>query len=136
LDGTWWQTQNLKPYIPDNEKKGRGHVIMDGAVVPGGGGYEAEVFFRSGFLHDGSKINRCIKHITKGQMAVPWAGPFIAFRHADVIGSFHAVMDEELPALIRYFRTGMTGPITALKEARREARKEARKEARRAWRSQ
>ena len=130
LGGKWWQTQNLKPYIPDDEKKGRGHVIMDGAEVRGSG-YEAEVFFQSGFLHDGSKINRCIQCITKGEMAMPWAGPFIAFRHADVTGSLDAVMDEELPALILYFRTGMTGPITALKEAQRVALKEAQ----RAWRS-
>jgi hypothetical protein len=32
-----------------------------------------------------------------------------------IIGStgIDAVMDEELPALIQYFRTGMIGPITA-----------------------
>jgi len=143
--GNCWQTLNLRPYIPDDEQKGRSHMIMDGAVIPGesqtksffGDAFispEAILFFRSGFRHDGSKINRCIQHITKGHMAVPWAGPFIAFKHADIFGSHSAVMDEELPVLIQYFRTGMTGPITARKDAKKEARKKGRKAARRAWR--
>jgi hypothetical protein len=41
LDGKWWQTLNLKPYIPDDEQKGRGHVIMDGAVIPGEGSVDS-----------------------------------------------------------------------------------------------
>lgn len=140
LKGQWWQTKNLKPYIPDDEKKGRGHVIMDGALVPGEDsisyGCTSEIFFRKNFLHDGSKINRCIQYMTNGQMAVPWAGPFIAFRYSDALWSYDAVMNQDMSVLIQYFRTGITGPVTALAEAQREARKDARKEARRAWRSQ
>lgn len=140
MKGQWWQTKNLKPYIPDDEKKGRGHVIMDGALVPGEDsisyGCTSEIFFRKNFLHDGSKINRCIQYMTNGQMAVPWAGPFIAFRYSDALWSYDAVMNQDMSVLIQYFRTGITGPVTALAEAQREARKDARKEARRAWRSQ
>jgi hypothetical protein len=57
-------------------------------------------------------------------MAMPWVGPFITFRHADLVGSIPAVMDEDMPVMIQYFKTGITGSIVA------------RKEARRAWRSQ
>lgn len=140
LKGQWWQTRNLKPYIPDDERKARGHLIMDGALVPCGGGIstrgELEIFFRNSFLRDGSKINRCIQHITNGQVAMPWAGPFIAFRHSDVLKSYEVVMDEDMPVLIEYFKTGITGPGPAFREAQRKARKEARKEARKAWRGQ
>jgi hypothetical protein len=139
LKGQGWQTLNLKPYIPDQEKKGRDYVAMDGPIIPHEGGIsmqgELGMFFRRNFLHDGSKINRCIQHITNGQVAVPWAGPFVAFKHSDILESFSAVMDEDLPVLIQFFRTGITGTITARKEAQREARKEARKEAKGAWRS-
>ena len=136
----WWHTLNLKPHIPDEEKGGRGHVVVDGAdAVPGEGGvsagYASQIFFRKDFLRDGSRINRCIQHITQGRAALPWAGPFIAFRHADLIGAIPAVMHEDMPALIQYFRTGNIGPTTTWKEAQRQRRKEARKEARRDWES-
>ena len=132
MKGQQWKTLNLKPYIPNNEKKGRGHVVIDGALVPGEGGIsssgELEIFFRRSFLHDGAKINCCIQHLTNGQMAMPWAGPFIAFKHADALGLYGAAMGEDMPVLIQYFRTGITGPGTALKEARKQAQ--------RAWWSQ
>ena len=113
-NGRGWQTLNLKPYLPDDEKKGRDRVKMDGAwAIDKDGialGRSAELYFRHSFLNDGSKINRCIQHITSGKMAMPWAGPFIAFRHSNAIwdDSLNVVMDEDLPVMIDYFRTGRT----------------------------
>jgi hypothetical protein len=105
-----WQTRNLRPYIPDDGKKGRGHIRMDGALVPDGDitlGMMAELFFRSD-LPEGSKINRCIQRITNGRMARPWAGPFVAFRRTHLDTSIDAVMEQDLPVMIRYFTYGKT----------------------------
>lgn len=141
MKGQWWQTLNLKPYIPDNEKKGRGLVVMNGTEVSLGDGVYGTgllgMFFRLKFRHDGSKINRCIQRVTNGQMAMPWAGPFIAFKYIQGLNTaFGAVMSEDMPALTQYFRTGFASPAVAEGEARKKAWKEARKEARAAWRNQ
>jgi len=105
--GQTWQTRNLKPYIPDDEKRGRGHVRIDGPLVPAEGGIMlgtmAEIFFRSGFTEDGSTPNRCIQRLTNGKMARPWAGPFIAFRRTHLDTSVDAVMEQDLPVWIKYF---------------------------------
>ena len=99
-NGQWWQTCNLRPYIPDDGKKGRGHVQMDGALVPSGGvflGTMAEVFFRSDLPENGSKTNRCIQRITNGHMAQPWTGPFIAFRRTHLkAGVLHSLQMSSL----------------------------------------
>ena len=109
-NGQWWQTRNLRLYIPDDGKKGRGHVQMDGALVPAGGvflGTMAGVFFRSDLPENGSKTNRCIQRITNGRMARPWAGPFIAFRRTHLNMSIDAVMEQNLPIMIQYFTYGI-----------------------------
>jgi hypothetical protein len=116
LDGNgWgWQTLNLKPYLPDDEKKGWDHVKMDGTWAIDKDGIalsrSAKLYFQRSFLNDGSKINCSIQHITNGKMAMPWAGPFIAFRHSNAIwdDSLNVVMDEDLPVMIDYFRMGRT----------------------------
>jgi len=70
-----------------------------------------------------------VETLPKGQLAMPWADPSVAFRYSDVLQSYGAVMDRDMLVLIQYFRAGITG-------SGRAARQDTRKEARRAWRSQ
>jgi hypothetical protein len=102
-----WQTQNLRPYIPDDERKGRAHIhfghqfsMVRGVMTSGPA---IQIFFRKNFQEDGSKLNRCIQHITAGKVARPWAGPFIAFRSTGADTIWNAELEEDLPILIEYF---------------------------------
>ncbi|KAG8982875.1 hypothetical protein FRB93_007754 [Tulasnella sp. JGI-2019a] len=107
--GQTWQTRNLKPYIPDSEKKGRSSVHIDGALEPMGGvmvGGMAEIFFRNASFTGTSKVNQCIQKLTKGKTARPWAGPVIAFRRTHLNSNLSAVMDKDLLVLVSYFKSG------------------------------
>lgn len=106
-DKGFWQTQNLRPYIPDDERKGRGHIRLSDQLSTVGGvitsGPAIQIFFRKNFQKDGSKLNRCIQHITAGKVALPWAGPFIAFQSTGADTIWNAELEEDLPILIEYF---------------------------------
>lgn len=108
-DGRFWQTQNLRPYIPDDERKGRGHIHLNNQLSMVRGvltsGPDIQIFFRKNFQEDGSKHNSCIQHITAGKVALPWAGPFIAFRSTGADTIFNAELEEDLPILIEYFNS-------------------------------
>ncbi|CAA7263026.1 unnamed protein product [Cyclocybe aegerita] len=108
--GQTWQTLNLRPYLPDDEKRGRARVRLDGPMVPGEGGIKlglmSDVFYRRNFTSDGSQRNRCIERSTKGKMAHPWSGPFIMLRRTHLDTSYDVVMEQDLPMLMKFFTTG------------------------------
>lgn len=111
-DGSWWQTQNLRPYLPDDKHKGRGYLRIDGPFVPSEGGIQLgtmiDIFDTRAFTN-GSKVNRCIQRLTNGKVARPWAGNFVSFRGTHVNQSMAAVLDQDLPVLVKYFTSGVGG---------------------------
>lgn len=108
--GKTWQTLNLRPYLPDDEKQGRARACLDGPMVPEEGGIMlglmSDVFYRRNFANDGSQRNRCIERLTKGKMAHPWSGPFIMLRRTLLNTSYSGVMEQDLPMLTTFFTTG------------------------------
>ena len=110
-----WRTINLRPHLPDDEKRGRAMTRLYGAPVPHKPdifpdaitlGPMLDVFYRKNFYSDGSKRNRCIERLTDGTMHLPWSGSFIVLRwtHADKFED--AIIEEDLPMLKKFFTTG------------------------------
>ena len=76
------QKPDLSPYLPSDVSIGRQYI--DGTTVPKGDilfvTTMIAIFYNERFLEDGSKRNNCISRLTNGKTALPWAGPFFAFR--------------------------------------------------------
>jgi len=39
-----------------------------------------QFYFRDNFMNDGSKLNECVRKITGGKAAHPWAGPILVLK--------------------------------------------------------
>ncbi|KAF9479667.1 hypothetical protein BDN70DRAFT_982803 [Pholiota conissans] len=114
-----WQTINMHPYLPDNEKKGRASVQLNGPMVPQGRitmGLMSEVFYRKDNNKGSSKLNRCVKRLTGGMAFRWWSGPFIMLRRTLFNTFYDAVMERDLPMLLRFFAIGQTNGFATLEE--------------------
>ena len=112
--GKFWQKPDLSPYL--NRDTSVGRLRIDGATVPEGDilvktGTIA-IFFNESFLEDASKRNNCISSLTNGKTACPWAGPFLAFRCTPLDTYFAAVMEQDVPVLVKFFSSGRLGMKT------------------------
>ena len=82
---------------------------MNGPPLPNG--RNLVIFINDNFLVDGSLPNGCIFNLTAGQARYPWCDhalvlrtPFQSFSLSCIRSYEDAVLEEDLPALVRYFR--------------------------------
>lgn len=110
-NGNLWQRPDMTPYLPSDASIGCLHLA--GPLVPQEGNIQAggmiAVFFNERFVEDSSKRNDCITRLTNGRIARPWAGPFFAFGRTHLDTYFKPVMERDLPALVNFFASGISG---------------------------
>ena len=76
----------------------------DGTPLPDGRYLLA--YINDNFCNDGSPENRCIRNVTNGQSAHPWADHVFVVRAQGLPDEtkHSAVMEEDLPVLVSYWR--------------------------------
>jgi len=70
----------IKEYIGKDYYLQRLPVEVDGANGPSLPGYKLDVIVRDTFAIDGSEVNQCVEHITKGFTKIVWKGPIVIVR--------------------------------------------------------
>jgi hypothetical protein len=71
--------------------------------------FPLQVFFRSNFLSDGSRINRSVEALTYGKARHSWRGPIVALKYSGTrLSGYTNITMSDLPALV-YFLTYLNG---------------------------